>query len=116
RHPVELGEEVDLHRGEALEKDVCLDALEAAKKLLVVRKWKIRMQAIDDMDLRKRVVHPDLELAPGLFMRHGAGARVALLQLGEEAEETGSHADVGHLEAHVAIEVSAIPMSPDAVG
>ena len=56
-HPVVLGEEVDLHRREALHVNVGLDALEAGEELLVVRERQPGVQAVDDVDLARRVVH-----------------------------------------------------------
>ena len=52
RHPVVLGEEVDLHRREALEVQIGLDSrLEAAEELFVVGEQESRVEAVHDVDL-----------------------------------------------------------------
>ena len=43
---------------------------------------------------------------------HRVRARHALLELRERAEEAGGDADVGHLDAHVAVEVGAVAVPP----
>ncbi len=115
-HPVVLGEEVDLHGREALEVNVGLDPLEASQELLVVREGKAWVKAVDDVDLARRVTHANLELAPGLLDLHRVSPGRALFELGEGAEEARRNADVGHLDAHVAVEVRAVAVQPLADG
>ncbi len=55
---------------------------------------------------------PRLELAPRLLELHRVRARRALLELREGAEEARGDADVGDLEAHVAVEVRAVAVEP----
>ena len=107
-HPVVRGEEVDLDRGEALHVDVGLDPLEAREKLLVVREREARVQAVDDVNLARRIVHPGLELAPRFLDAHRASPRRALFQLREGAKEAGRDADIGRFDPHVPVEVGAV--------
>jgi len=117
-HAVVNREEVDLHGGEALEVNVRLDALEAPEKLLVVGKREARVQTVHDVDLGRRVIHPLLELRPGLLEAHRVRAGHVLLKLRKGAEEARRDAHVRHFDAHVAIEIRAVAVEPltNAVG
>ena len=115
---VEIGEERDLDRGEALQVDVGPDALEAAEQLRVVVERQVGMQAVDDVDLGERLVGALPQLVPRLLERHRVGAVVAGLQAGERAEQAARDADVGRLEADVVVVegAGAVPLLALAVG
>ena len=115
---VELREEGDLDRREALQVDIRPDPLEAAQQLQVVVPGQIGMQAVDDVHLRQRLIRPLAQLVPRLLQAHRVGAVVARLQPREGAEETARDADVGRLEADVVVEVgtAAVPPLALAVG
>ena len=55
-HAVQIGEERDLDRREALQMDAGTDPLEAAQQLRVVVERQIGMQAVDDVDFGERLV------------------------------------------------------------
>ena len=95
-----------------LRYDVGLDALEAAQQLLVVRERQTGVQAVDDVDLGRRIVHPHLELAPRLFERIVCAPGSPSFELRERAEEARRDADVRDLDAHVAVEVRAVAVAP----
>ena len=76
-HAVEIGEERDLDRGEALQVDVGPDPLEAAQQLRVVVERQIGVQAVDDVDFGERLVGALAQLVPGLLERHRVRAGVA---------------------------------------
>ena len=113
-HAVVLVVIEDLHRGEGLEVDAGLDALQAAQQLGVVVEGQPVVQPVDDVDLGHRLagVDPGLQAAPGLLERHGVGAGVALLEAGERAEHAAGHADVGGVDVEVAVEVGAVAVQP----
>ena len=55
-HAVEIGEERDLDRGEALQMNLRADPLEAAEHLRVIAERQIGVQAVDDVDFGERLV------------------------------------------------------------
>ena len=103
-HAVEIGEERDLDRREALQVDVRADALEAAQQLRVVARTA-------DPGCRPLTTWTSVsgwwralpQLVPRLLERHRVGAGVAGLQPRERAEQTARHADVGRLEPDVVV-------------
>ena len=111
-HAVELGEERDLDRREALQVDVRPDPLEAAQQLQVVVPWQAGVQSVDDVHLGKRPSGALAQLAPGLLEAHRVGAVVARLEAREGAEQAARHADVGRLQPDVVVEkgVVAVPL------
>src|SRR5678815_1150156 len=100
---IEIGEERNLHRGEALEMDVGADPLEAAQQLRVVVEREIRVQTVDDVNHGEWLVGALPQLVPRLVERHGVRAVVARLQAGTGAEVTARHTDVRRFEANVVV-------------
>ena len=113
--PVEIREERDLHRREALEMHVGADALEPPQQLQVVVERQIRMQAVDHVHFGQGLVPPGPQLVPHLVERQGVGAVVTRLQPGERAEQTARDADVGRLDPDVVIEERPAGMPPFAL-
>ena len=66
-HRVEIGEERNFNRGEALEVNVRTNPFEAAEQLGVVVKRQIGMQAVDDVNLGERLVRALPQLVPRLL-------------------------------------------------
>ena len=83
------------------------DPLEAAQQVRVVAERKIRVQAVDDVQLGERLIGALAQLVPRLLERHRVGLGHAGLQTRERAEQTARLADVGRLEAQVVVEVGA---------
>ena len=54
-HPVEIGEERDLHRREALQVDAGPDAFEPAQHVQVVVERQLGVEAVDDVDFGERL-------------------------------------------------------------
>ena len=104
-HAVQVGEERDLHGGEALQMNAGPDALEAAQQLRVVAERQIWIQAVDDVQLGQRLMCALPQLVPRLLERHRVGRGIRRLQTRERTEETARDADVGRLEAQVVVEV-----------
>ena len=101
--PVEIREERDLDGGETFQMDVGPDAFEAAQQLRVVVERQIRMQPVDDVDFRERLMATLPQFVPSLLERHRVRAGVAGLQPRERAEETTGDADVCRLEPDVEV-------------
>ena len=110
--PIQVGEERDLDRREALQVDVRTDPFEAPKQLRVVVERQIGVQAVHHVDFGERLVTAGPELVPRLLERHRVGAGVARFQAGEGAEQTTRDADVRRFEPDVVVEVRAIAVAP----
>ena len=102
-HPVEIGEERDLDRREALQVDGGLDLLQPAQQRRVVVERQVRVEAVDDVDLGDGLVGAHAELVQRLLERERVGVLVAGLQARERAEQAVGHADVRGLEADVVV-------------
>jgi hypothetical protein len=98
--------------------DVGPDPLEAAQQLGVVVERQIRMQAVDDVQLRERLIGAPPQLVPRLLEGHRVRARHSGLQARERAEQAARHAHVRRLDAEVVVEirVRAVPLLTLAVG
>ena len=101
---VDVREERDLHRREALEMHVGADALEPPQQLQVVVERQVRVQTVDHVYLGQGLVLPRPQLVPHLLQGQGVGTVVAGLQAGERAEQAACDADVGRLDADVVVE------------
>jgi hypothetical protein len=117
-HAVEIGEERDLDRREALQVDARADPLQPAQHVGVVRERQVRVQAVDDVDLGERLVGAGPQLVEDLLERQRVGPVVARLEPRERTEEAAGDADVGRLEADVEVVVraAAVPLLALAVG
>ena len=104
-HAVEIREERDLDRREALQMDPGPDPLEAAQQLQIVVERQIRMQAVDDVDFGEGLMGTLPQLVPRLLERHRVRPVVAGLQPRERAEEAAGDADVGRFEADIEVVV-----------
>ena len=63
--PVQVGEERDLDRSEALQMDLGPDSFEAAQQLQVILERQVGMKAVDDVHFRERLI----ARAPAVFPR-----------------------------------------------
>jgi hypothetical protein len=106
-HPVEIREERDLDRGEALEMNLGADALEAPQHVRVVRERQIGVQAVDDVDFGERLACPLPQLFPGLLERHRVRARIAGAQPRKRTEQTARDAHVRRFQPDVEVVVGA---------
>ena len=115
-HAVQVGEERDLDRSEALQVNTGPYALEATQQVRVIAERQIRVQAVDDVDFGERLVGAGAELVPGAFEREGVGALVARLQARERAKQAARYADVRRLDADVVVEIRAARVTALALG
>ena len=111
RHLADLGEEGNLHHGEALEVHLREALLQPGDHVGVVLERQFGMQAADDVELGHRLGVAGGRGVPDFFQRHGVSAGRVFLAA-EGAEPAGRHANIGVVDVAIDVEVGDVAVHP----
>ncbi len=104
-----LRKEGNLDHGEGLDVDLRKALLKAAHQIEEVLEGKVGMEAADDVELGDGLGIAGGSGCPGLFERHGVGARGAFAA-SESAEAAGGDTDIGRIDVAIDVEVRDVAM------
>ena len=111
RHLADLGEERNLHHGEALQMHLREALLQPGNHVEVIRERQVGMKSADDVELGHRLGVSGGGGVPNFLQRHGVSAGRILLAA-KRAQAARRHANVRVIDVPVDVEVGDVAVHP----